>query len=138
MPKKPQENEEIQRILEVTQTLLRVLDLSNREIERRLGLSPSYLTRVFTGYVEVKLEHILEIARAMGLSAAEFFSFVYPELPEPPSEAAATIRKRLAQLQPSKPVPALSHHPPTNEQLHRAAEEMLRKAMEMLKTPYPK
>jgi transcriptional regulator with XRE-family HTH domain len=103
MPKKPPENQEIQRILDVTQTLLRVLDLSNREIERRLGLSPSYLTRVFTGYVEVKLEHVLDIAQAMGLSPAEFFSFVYPDVPEPLSPAAQKIRSRLAQLQPAKP-----------------------------------
>jgi len=121
MPKKPPENQEIQRILDVTQTLLRVLGLSNREIERRLGFSPSYLTRVFTGYVEVKLEHILEIARAMGLSPAEFFSFVYPDVPEPASQAAEQIRSRLAQLQPGKPVLARSRIP-NEEQLKRLLE----------------
>lgn len=139
MPKKPQENQEIQRILEVTQTLLRVLDLSNREIERRLNLSPSYLTRVFTGYVEVKLEHVLDIARAMGLAPAEFFAFVYPELPEPPSEAATTIRNRLTQLQPSKPAPALAPYSPSREHMQRVAEEAVRMAMErMLEASRPK
>ena len=117
MPKKPTENQEIQRILDVTQTLLRVLDLSNREIERRLGLSPSYLTRVFTGYVEVKLEHVLDIARAMGLSPAEFFSFVYPDVPEPASPAAQRIRSRLSQLQPAKPLSAAERR----ERLERMA-----------------
>ena len=132
MPKKPPEDPEIQRILDVAQTLLRVLDLSNREIERRLGFSPSYLTRVFTGYVEVKLEHILSIARAMGLSPAEFFSFAYPESAELPSEAAKAIRGRLAKLQPARPASPPSQPPPAvNEQeIHRIIDARLKKLVE--------
>lgn len=131
MPKKPPEDEEIQRILDVLQTLLRVLDLSNREIERRLGLSPSYLTRVFTGYVEVKLEHVLSIARAMGLSPAEFFSFAYPETGEPPSEAAKTVRLRLARLQPARSASAGQLPPALSEQeINRIIDARLKKLVE--------
>lgn len=136
MPKKPPENQEIQRILDVTQTLLRILGLSNREIERRLGLSPSYLTRVFTGYVEVKLEHILDIARAMGLSPAEFFSFVYPDVLESASPAAQKIRSRLAQLQPAKPVSAIERTERmaavTEDQINRLLELKLKRMMEAM------
>ena len=134
MPKKPPEDPEIQRILDVMQTLLRVLDLSNREIERRLALSPSYLTRVFTGYVEVKLEHILSIARAMGLTPAEFFEFAYPETSEPPSEAAKTIRARLAKLQPSRPggSPAAQPPPPllSEHEINRIIDARLKKLVD--------
>ncbi len=133
MPKKPPENQEIQRILDVLQTLLRVLDLSNREIERRLKLSPSYLTRVFTGYVEVKLEHVLSIAGAMGLSPPEFFSFAYPETSEPPSEAAKTIRARLARLQPSRPAGAPAQQPPpllSEQEINRIIDARLKKLVD--------
>jgi transcriptional regulator with XRE-family HTH domain len=132
MPKKPPENEEIQRILDVLQTLLRVLDLSNREIERRLKLSPSYLTRVFTGYVEVKLEHVLDIARAMGLTPSEFFSFAYPETAEPPSEAAKTIRARLAKLQPSRPAAPPGQPPPmlSEHEINRIIDARLKKLVD--------
>lgn len=131
MPKKPPENAEIRRILEVTQTLLRVLDLSNREIERRLGLSPSYLTRVFTGYVEVKLEHVLDIAKAIGLRPAEFFSFVYPEVPEPPTQVARTIRSRLAKIQPAKPAAPTPRPAPelSEEQINRLIDARLKKML---------
>lgn len=133
MPKKPPEDPEIQRILDVMQTLLRVLDLSNREIERRLSLSPSYLTRVFTGYVEVKLEHILSIARAMGLTPAEFFEFAYPETSEPPSEAAKTIRARLSKLQPSRPAGAHAPMPPpifTEQEINRLVDARLKRLVD--------
>lgn len=140
MPKKPPEDPEIQRILDVMQTLLRVLDLSNREIERRLSLSPSYLTRVFTGYVEVKLEHILSIARAMGLTPAEFFEFAYPETSEPPSEAAKTIRARLAKLQPSRPPgsPAPQPQPMLSEhEINRIIDARLKKLVDAV-TEHPR
>jgi transcriptional regulator with XRE-family HTH domain len=133
MPKKPPEDPEIQRILDVMQTLLRVLDLSNREIERRLALSPSYLTRVFTGYVEVKLEHILSIARAMGLTPAEFFEFAYPETLEPPSEAAKTIRARLAKLQPARPAGSTAQPPPpllSEQEINRIIDARLKKLVD--------
>ena len=140
MPKKPPEDPEIQRILDVMQTLLRVLDLSNREIERRLALSPSYLTRVFTGYVEVKLEHILSIARAMGLSPAEFFEFAYPETSEPPSEAAKTIRARLAKLQPSRPAGSTAAAPPpmlSEHEINRIIDARLKKLVDAV-TEHPR
>lgn len=124
------------------QTLLRVLDLSNREIERRLSLSPSYLTRVFTGYVEVKLEHILSIARAMGLTPAEFFEFAYPETSEPPSEAAKTVRARLSKLQPSRPTgsPAAAPQPPpmlSEHEINRIIDARLKKLVDAV-TEHPR
>ncbi len=140
MPKKPPEDPEIQRILDVMQTLLRVLDLSNREIERRLALSPSYLTRVFTGYVEVKLEHILSIARAMGLTPAEFFEFAYPESAEPASEAAKTIRARLSKLQPSRPAGSPAAPPPpmlSEHEINRIIDARLKKLVDAV-TEHPR
>jgi transcriptional regulator with XRE-family HTH domain len=94
---------EIKRILELLRTLSRMLGLTNREIERRMGLTPSYLSRLYGGFIEVKLEHVFGIARAMGLRPGEFFEFAYPSRTEPPSDAAIVIRRILRDLQPTAP-----------------------------------
>lgn len=100
MEKESKDREEVFRILEVINTLLRVLGISNREVERRLGLHPSSLTRFFNGQVETKLETVLGIARVIGLEYEELFSFVYPPRldPDSESETARTIRTRMEIL----------------------------------------
>jgi transcriptional regulator with XRE-family HTH domain len=98
-----EDREEVQRILGVLHTLMRMLGVSNREIERRLKLHPSSLTRFFNGQVEAKLELVLGIARALGLEYNEIFRFAYPELQMGPESASAEkIRSLLAGLAPPK------------------------------------
>ncbi|HSK75129.1 MAG TPA: helix-turn-helix transcriptional regulator [Thermoanaerobaculia bacterium] len=101
MEKESKDREEVFRILEVINTLLRVLGISNREVERRLGLHPSSLTRFFNGQVETKLEVVLGIARVIGLEYEELFHFAYPGPLDPESESptARTIRARMQILQ---------------------------------------
>jgi len=80
-----------------------MLGVSNREIERRLKLHPSSLTRFFNGQVEAKLELVLGIARALGLEYSELFLFAYPEgRMGPESDAAQKIRSLLDGLAPPK------------------------------------
>ena len=119
---------EIQRILDLLRILIRISGLSNREVERRLKLSPSYLSRLFGGYLEVKLEHVLGISRALGLKPAEFFEFAYPEGPLDPSEAYQRIRGVLHTLQPSRPEapPPKSEPAITAEEVERRIQEALR------------
>jgi transcriptional regulator with XRE-family HTH domain len=120
---------EIKRILELLRTLSRMLGLTNREIERRMGLTPSYLSRLYGGFIEVKMEHVFGISRAMGLKPAEFFEFAYPSRTEPPSEAAIVIRRILRDLQP--PVPETSSGPSPapairQEDIRQLVEDSLR------------
>jgi transcriptional regulator with XRE-family HTH domain len=132
---KPTTEAEIQRILDLMRTLIRILGLSNREIERRVGLSPSYLSRLFGGYLELKYEHVLEISRALGLTPREMFELAYPDSTEPPSESMERIRSVLNNMQPSrpasesvpKPSPAL-----TAEDVERRIQEALRQVFQDL------
>ena len=100
-----QDKEEVERLIRVLTTALRILDLSNREIEKRLHLSPSYLSRLFNGLIELRVEHLLAIARAIGLTPAELFHLAYPRRTDPPSEAALQLRRVLQELQPPPPAP---------------------------------
>ncbi len=90
-----------------------MLAISNREVERRLELKHSAVTRLFTGVVEAKLELVLGIVRAIGMGYDEFFSFAYPERRAAGEETAATrrIRSLLADLHPA----AIRSAPPAAE-----------------------
>jgi transcriptional regulator with XRE-family HTH domain len=127
MPENP-EQEEVDRLLTVLRTAIRLLGLTNREIERRLGMTPSYLGRLFGGSIELKVEHVLAISRAIGLKPAEFFELAYPRRPDPPTDSAKTIRKLLRDMQPpeseGRPDASVS-----DEELQRKIQESVRQAL---------
>lgn len=79
-------------------TLMRILGFRNADIERKLGWSVSYLSRLYSGGIELRFEHIVDIAGALGLRPAEVFRFAYPETDEPPSEAALRVRQATSSL----------------------------------------
>jgi transcriptional regulator with XRE-family HTH domain len=126
---------EVQRILELLRTLIRILGLPNREVERRLQLTPSYLSRLFGGYIEVKLEHVIAICRALGIHPSEFFRFAYPDPIEPPTESA---RKVLTMLQSAQPKARPAETPPapppglSKEEVERRVQEALQKVFQEL------
>lgn len=97
-----QEKDEVRRLLDVLQTLMRMLAISNREVERRLDLKHGTVSRLLNGQIEAKLEVVMGVARALGLEYEELFAFAYPERPVPKSEseAARKIRSMLEDLRP--------------------------------------
>lgn len=94
-------NEEIKRLLSVLRTAMKILDITNREVEKKLGLSYGYLSRLFAGTIELKIEHILDICQAIGLRPAEFFHLAYPRVQVPGTPAAARLRDVLQGFQPA-------------------------------------
>jgi transcriptional regulator with XRE-family HTH domain len=127
-----QDRDEVERLIRVLTTAMRILDLSNREIEKRLHLSPSYLSRLFNGLIELRAEHLLAISRAIGLTPAEFFHLAYPKRTEPPSEAALQLRRVLQELQPPPP-PA----PPSlrDDELERRIQETVQRLLAEMGRP---
>ena len=127
-----QDRDEVERLIRVLTTAMRILDLSNREIEKRLHLSPSYLSRLFNGLIELRVEHLLAISRAIGLTPAEFFYLAYPKRTEPPSEAALQLRRVLEELQPAPPTPPTPPAPPSSlrdDDLERKIREIVQRLL---------
>lgn len=102
---------ETQRLVNLLKTTLRVLDISQRELARRLELSPSYVSKLFAGVSELRLDHIIRILRAAKVEPAEFFGLAYPRQPSRGSLAAAKLRELLQSIEfpppPKTPAPEL-------------------------------
>ena len=128
--------DEIQRLLSLLRVAMRMLDVTNREIEKGLGLSYGYLSRLFAGNIELKVEHILQIVEVLGLTPAEFFQLAYPRRNAPPSEAAARLRSILEGLGPlssdDRPAPQ-PPQPITAEEIEAVVSKVLRKLLKETK-----
>lgn len=107
---------ETEHVLNVLRTAMRVLGFRNRDIERKLGASPGYLSRVFSGDIALRHDLIVDLARAMELEPGEIFRAAYPTPAGPPSPAAAQIRNAVASFtgSPGAGGSAARHAPPDN------------------------
>jgi transcriptional regulator with XRE-family HTH domain len=97
-------------ILQILKTAMRILGCTNREMERKLGVSGGYLSRLFAGAMELRFEHIVDIAGALGLSVEEIFRFAYPE-PRTLTDAALRLQGATGSFQPRSAAP-LAAPPP--------------------------
>src|SRR5260370_19569141 len=98
---KPSVRPDVKHVLDTLKSAIRLLGYSVRDIEKTLGYSFGYLSRVFAGTIELKMEHILDIAKALSMAPEELLAFVYPELKEPPSKSAGQLRKRGGRVAPT-------------------------------------
>lgn len=81
---------------------IRALGLTTGQVERKLEMSPGYLSRIFAGKIELKLRHVEEIAKILGLEPAELLSLSFPPEPERRlSPAARRVREALG-LEPAE------------------------------------
>lgn len=119
---------ENQHMLQVLKTIMRVLGYTNRDIERKLGLSSSYLSRLFSGGMELRFDHIVNISKAMGMRPEEVFQFAYPPSQEPPSEALQRLRQTTGAFHAPAPAAAAAPSgPPTEQDLERLMARTLRR-----------
>ena len=125
-------HEEIARIAAALRTAIRLSGISHRQVERELGLSTGYLTRILAGQVELRVRHVLDVCRVIGLPPDRFFGALFP--PQDGPESMSRLERGLAQLHPppGRPAPlpgdsSEARSKPVSELLRR-----LRQAMEDL------
>ncbi len=100
---------EVARMLAVLRDAIRLARFTNREVERRLGWSSGYLSRLFAGLMELRVEHVLSVCSIIGFPPGEFFRAVYP-LAEGDEVEGTKLRQALERL----------HPPPDFEPRHAA------------------
>lgn len=97
-------HEEIARIAAALRTAIRLSGISHRQVERELGLSTGYLTRILAGQVELRVRHVLDVCRVIGLPPDRFFGALFPLQDGP--ESMSRLERGLAQLHPPPGRPA--------------------------------
>jgi len=96
-----------QHMIEVLRATIRALGFTNREIETRLSVSRGYLTRLFSGTMELRFDHVTEIAEALQVDADELFRLAFPPSQRPAAPDVLRLREKLGAPEPaSGPVPA--------------------------------
>lgn len=140
---------EVKRLLSILKTSMRSLGYTNRDIEKKLGLSGSYLSRLFSGLIDLKVDHIVSISRALGMDPDEMFQLAFPKRKKQPSVAALRLRETLDEanraeggdpgrelqvedLQPDDetPPPAAKGEPPS--ELEQAMEKLMARTIQKL------
>jgi hypothetical protein len=118
-------------LLQILRAAMRVLGFTNRDVEKTLGVSGGYLTRLFANTMELRFEHIVDIARAIGLEPEEVFQLAYPQPRNPPTEAAQRIRDSFPFLAPAAgmPVPVPAKPEPVGDDVAAAFEQQMERMM---------
>jgi transcriptional regulator with XRE-family HTH domain len=116
---------ETERLVNLVKVSLRILGISNRDLARRLEMSPSYVSKLLSGASELRLDHLVRICKVTGMDPGEFFALAYPVRPT----STATGARLRALLQGSIPPP-----PATPARVFREEEvqAMLQAALEKL------
>ena len=121
---------ETERLVNLLKVSLRILGISNREVARRMEMSPSYVSKLFSGISPLRLEHVVLICRAAGMEPGEFFSLAYPLPAAKPSRAAVRLRELLQGISlPPSPPPAKEPEPLSQEQIEEMLKATLKKLM---------
>jgi transcriptional regulator with XRE-family HTH domain len=105
---------------------LRILGITNRELARRLEMSPSYVSKLLSGSSELRLDHLIRICQVTGLEPGEFFALAYPVRAKP-SGTGSRLRALLQGAAPAPPAPT-----PKASFSEEQVQEMLRAALEKL------
>jgi transcriptional regulator with XRE-family HTH domain len=91
-------DDEIERVTALLSTVIKVANVTKRELEKELGASGGYLSRLLSGKMGLSVRHILLICAAIGMQPEEFFHLAYPEAPGEDSGMAHDILRRFQGL----------------------------------------
>jgi transcriptional regulator with XRE-family HTH domain len=89
-------DEEIRRYAKVLEAVVKLSELSTRELERRLNLGGGTLNRIFTGKIDLKLRHILLVLEVVGMKPERFFQLAAAQ-PATTDEAGGSLAAEILE-----------------------------------------
>jgi transcriptional regulator with XRE-family HTH domain len=106
----------------VLRTAITSLGLSLKEVQQRMGVSGGYLTRLFAGEIDVKVDHVVAIAEVLGVEPEELFWLAFPPPQGEPSPTALRLRAAFGVT-----APPSQQHPASG--LQREIEQIVQQAL---------
>jgi transcriptional regulator with XRE-family HTH domain len=70
--------DDVQRVLSLLKRAIRSSGSSQKEVDRKIGVQPGYLSQVMIGRLDLKLKHLLRALEAIEVDPAGFFSLAFP------------------------------------------------------------
>jgi|GEM_PF-1900209 len=125
--------EQLARVLKL---LIRFSKIQNQELEKKLGFSGGYMSRLLSGRIDIKISHVLDIAETLGMLPQEIFSIAFPATSPGPSPGLRNVHKMLPHLVPPAMAPAAPPAPAPPpfdvEKLHRKLEDSLTETLDKI------
>lgn len=118
--------EESDRLLTLLEKHVRHSNLSQREMERRLGLSQGYLGGLFRGRIQLKVSHVYGIARVLEMEPLYFF------LHASPPKSAEWLMDQLGIAKNLRLPSAGSRNLPTRQEMSEIVRTTIRSELERL------
>jgi transcriptional regulator with XRE-family HTH domain len=125
---------EVKKMLDVLRSVIRGLGYNYQDVATKLGLSSGYMSRLFSGKIELKFQHIVDISRALGFEPDEIFQLAYPPGKDSPSTSALRYQMLthagVTPWAPPRPLSPLSPRPSSQEEeLEHQVASALRKLL---------
>ena len=117
----------------VLKAIIRGLGFTNREVERRLGLSRGYLTRLFSGVMDLRYDHVTEIADVIGVDPEDIFRLAYPPTQKPFTPAVQRLRETINSSSEETPLSLGSSPlagPPQQQESQESSSDPIANALE--------
>ncbi|HVG06782.1 MAG TPA: hypothetical protein VNM67_03690 [Thermoanaerobaculia bacterium] len=107
--------DEVVRLTNLLSAAVKFSNITQREVERKLSLSSGSLSRLFSGGIELKIKHILDVCEVIGFAPSRFFRAAYPQRDEESGDAWR-LQRLLEQLHPGKDREPAALRPADEEQ----------------------
>jgi transcriptional regulator with XRE-family HTH domain len=117
--------EESKSVLSELESTIRSSGVSRREIERRLGMGQGYLNSLFKGRIQLRVAHVYEIARVLGIEPLGLFFGATP--PKDPDWLLGELGLQPGKRPPAALLALLGALP--REELQAMLREMIRDEM---------
>lgn len=71
--------DDVQRVLSLLKRAIRSSGMSQKEVDRKIGVQPGYLSQVMIGRLDLKVKHLLRALEAIDVDPAGFFNLAFPD-----------------------------------------------------------
>jgi transcriptional regulator with XRE-family HTH domain len=92
------------RVVETLRAAIRAMGMTNGQVERTLGASSGYLSRIFAGRIDLKLEHVRDIAKVLDVQPEELLHLAFADLGQ--KQLSPNARRIREALRGPEPAPA--------------------------------